>query len=129
MKPAEMLKRALVGTQTHTPQPITDDFAKAIARKLEERGIAKVPGIPSPDPEPTWIDNAIEFGRQSKELEAEWEAKRQAELEAATAPQTTAGILANTITGSSSVIPLNGDGILDVVMRAMGGGTANGGNG
>jgi hypothetical protein len=128
MKPAEMLKRALVGTQTHTPQPITDDFAKAIARKLEERGIAKVPGIPSPDPEPTWIDNAIEFGRRTKELEAEWEAKRQAELEAATAPRTTAGILHREIKGSSAAIPLNGDGIIRAVMSAMGGGTANGWN-
>ena len=87
-----------------------------------------IDGTPDTSPEPTWIDNAIEFGRRSDELEEEWAAQRKAEAEARTAPRTTAGILHREIKGSSAAIPLNGDGILHVVMRAMGGGTANGGN-
>jgi hypothetical protein len=88
-----------------------------------------VAGTPD-SPEPTWIGNAIEFGKRMDQLEEEWAAQRKAELEAETAPKTTAGILAQTIAGSSSAIPLNGDGILNAVHAALGGGqwTVNGGN-
>jgi hypothetical protein len=44
---AEKLSKALAGIQGHSPQPVTDEFAKAIARELESRGIAKVSGLPS----------------------------------------------------------------------------------
>jgi hypothetical protein len=90
----------------------------------------RIAGTPDTSPEPTWTDNAIEFGRRSDELEEEWEAKRQAEQEAQTAPRTTAGILHREIKGSSAAIPLNGDGILRAVHAALGGrqGTINGGN-
>ena len=113
MTPAEMLKRALARTQSHTPQPITDEFAKAIARKLESRGIAKVPGLP--EEEESWHDRVLEFLREQPDLE-ERAAKRQAEQEqgAATEPQTTAGILRKTIAAD---IPLNGP----AVIRAAGG--------
>jgi hypothetical protein len=69
MTPAEMLKRALAGTQGRTPQPITDEFAKAIARRLESRGIVKVPAWkmnPSPSPtesEPHWTAMRRQCGR------------------------------------------------------------------
>ena len=46
MTPKQMLERALAGPQRPTPQPVTDEFAKAIAQKLETRGIVKVPGLP-----------------------------------------------------------------------------------
>ena len=45
MTPKQMLERALAGPQRPTPQPVTDEFAKAIAQKLETRGIVKVPGL------------------------------------------------------------------------------------
>ena len=78
MNAAETLRRALKGNHGRAAQPVTDEFAKAIARQLERRVIAKVPGVPSPEPEPTWIDNAIEYGERTRELEAKWTAQRQA---------------------------------------------------
>ncbi|TXH20036.1 MAG: hypothetical protein E6R00_00865 [Gammaproteobacteria bacterium] len=36
MTPAEMLRAAIAGTQGHNPTPITDEFAKAIARELDQ---------------------------------------------------------------------------------------------
>ena len=91
------------------------------------RGIAKVPGLPRPDPEPTWIDRAIEHDRRTDELEAQREAQRQAEEEAAQAPKTTAAILHAAIAGPSAPLPLNGACIL---RAALGGGhgTINGGS-
>jgi hypothetical protein len=130
---AESLKRALANTRG-TSQAVEDGdhFAQAIGRQLERRGIAKVPGLPSPEPEPEWYDAWIELDRQHKELEAEREARRPAEAEAAQAPQTTAGILAAEITkaatnSNSAHIPLNGAQVLRTALSSMGGsGTING---
>ena len=112
MSAAESVKRAVANTRGN-PQPVEDEFAQAIGRQLERRGIAKVPGLPRPEPEPEWYDAWIELDRQHKELEAEREARRQAEAEAAQAPQTTAGFLSTEITkaatnSGSAHIPLNG---------------------
>ena len=123
---ADTLKRAITlkGTQGHSSEPVTDEFAQAIARHLERRGIAKVPGL-EPEPEMAWYEKWIELGRQHEELEAEWEARRKAEAEAENAPQTTAGILlseiAKSATGSSSAhIPLNGAQVLRAAFSGMG---------
>jgi hypothetical protein len=68
---------------------------------------------------------AIPIGQRNKELEAEWEAKRTAEQEAANAPQTTTGILMAEIvkasTNSNSThIPLNGAQVLRAALSGMG---------
>ena len=68
---------------------------------------------------------AIEFGRRSEELEEEWAARRKAEAEAQTAPQTTAGILRAAIAGSSAAMSLNGAAVLRAAL-AGGPGTING---
>jgi hypothetical protein len=125
---AELLKRALAGSQGHAPQPITDEFALAIAKRLESRGIVKVPGMPDKDDEMQWYDKLIELDRQHKEFEREREAREQAEQEVV-APQTTAGIVRAAIacsSGSSGHIALNGAAVLRAAL-AGGPGTINGG--
>jgi hypothetical protein len=59
--PADLLKRALAGTQGRTTQPVTDEFAGAIARKLESRGIAVVPGLTEDEPEDTLEDRLTRY--------------------------------------------------------------------
>lgn len=129
MTAAEMLKRALTGTQGHRPQQVTDEFAKSIAKKLRARGIANVP-IDDDPPQPRWYDRAIGFAREQREIQADSE-RRKAEAEAAeSAPKTTAGILAAAIAGSSTTVPLNGAGVLRAALSGMGErGTINGGTG
>ena len=130
MTPKQMLERALAGSQSPTPQPITDEFALAIARKLEARGIAKVPGIP--DDEEGWQDTVLTFLQEQGDIE-ERAAERQSEAEAQhTAPPSTAAILvaeiANAATNSGGAhIPLNGAAVLRAAL-AGGGGTINGDN-
>ena len=117
MNAAEMLKRALAGTQGHRPEPITDEFAKAIAERLEKRGIAKVPGLPADQTEPSWYELVVEYARSTRELEAKRAvAAREAEQAdtTTTAPQTTAGIIRRTIA-------LNGDGVLKAAAGTVGG--------
>ncbi len=142
---AEMLKRALAGNQGHRPEPITDEFAQAIARQLEAKQIAKVPGLPSPEPEPEWYDRAAEFVRRTKELEDEREASRRAEEAAQNEPDTTVDLIRQmmdetyggagsaepaqnhheTTRTSRSVIPLNGAAVLRAAL-AGGHGIING---
>jgi hypothetical protein len=132
MTPAEMLKRALAGTQGRTPQPITDEFAKAIAKRLESRGIVKVPGLEDDEPESESdrIRAALNrYEAAERQIEAEREAKRLAEEEAAQNERTTADIVREAIsasTGSSGHIPLNGERVLRAAL-AGGPGTINGG--
>jgi hypothetical protein len=123
---ADTLKRAITlkGTQGHSPEPVTDEFAQAIARQLERRGIAKVPGL-EPEPEMAWYEKWIELGRQHEELEAEWEARRKAEAEAEDSPKTTAGILAAEISkaatnSGSAHIPLNGAAVIKKALQDLG---------
>jgi hypothetical protein len=113
----------------HKPEPITDEFAQAVARKLASRGIVSVPGLPADEPQ--WFDLAIENLSRQQELAAEREARREAEEEAQNAPQTTASILmgeiAKAATGSrSTTIPLNGAAVLRAALNG-GNGTVNGG--
>jgi hypothetical protein len=130
MTPAEMLKRALAGTQGRTPQPITDEFAKAIAKRLESRGIVKVPGLPDEDEsELEWYEKLLELDRRHEEFEREREAREQAEQEAATAHLTTPDLIRRTMAEthptSKSTIPLNGAAVLRAAL-AGGPGTING---
>ena len=55
-------------------------------------GSRRSQGFPRDEPEPSWIDRAVEFSRRQEELEREWEGKRQAEAQAAATPQSAAGI-------------------------------------
>jgi hypothetical protein len=131
MTPKEMLERAIAGTQGRTPQPITDEFVLAIAKRLEARGIVKVPGLPDEDePELEWYEKIIELNRRHEEFEREREARKQAEQEAAaTAQQTTTDLIrqamAETHPMSKAPIPLNGAAVLRAAL-AGGPGTMNG---
>jgi hypothetical protein len=128
MTPAEMLKRALAATQGRTPQPITDEFAKAIAKRLEARGIVKVPGLED-EPEPDPIGAALDrYQAAERAIEAEREAKRLADEQAAQNARSTPDIIreaVSTSSGSSGHIPLNGAGVLRAAL-AGGPGTING---
>jgi hypothetical protein len=130
MRAAQKLKAAIEGpAQAHRPEPITDNFAQAVARMLERRGIVCVPGLPADEPQ--WFDLAIENLSRQQKLAAEREARRKAEEEAQNTPPNTATILmgeiAKAATGSgSTTIPLNGAALLRAALSG-GGGTVNGG--
>ena len=130
MTPAEMLKRALAGTQRHRPEPITDEFALAIAKRLESRGIARVPGLP--EEEVDWPKQVLAFLQEQRDIEeraAQRQRQAEQEREAPPAPKTTAGILRDAIAGSSGVLPLNGEAVLRAALAGLGTeGTINGRN-
>jgi hypothetical protein len=112
--PTDLLKRALAGTQGRTAPPVTDEFAEAIARRLENRGVVNVPGLTEDEPEDTPADRLTRYRLETKALEAKWAAQRQAEQDATAAdyPQTTASIFRAAIAGASAPVPLNGIGVL-----------------
>jgi hypothetical protein len=123
---AEMLKRALAGSQGHVQQPITDDLALGIAKRLEARGIARVPGLPEEEEtSEDRIKRVLKYLRDEKSAEA-----AEPQPEAAPPPQqSTAGIVREAISssiGSSGHIPLNGAAVLRAAL-AGGPGTINGG--
>lgn len=127
---AEMLTRRINST-TPKPDPVVaDPFAAGVAKRLEQRGIAKVPGVRSEAPELEWYDYAIEAQRRNGALEARRKAQRQADDNARTTPQSTAGALAAAITAQannsvpSGHIPLNGAAVLRAAL-AGGNGTIN----
>ena len=76
---------------------MTNGFEQAIGRRLESRGSRRSQGFPRDEPEPSWIDRAVEFSRRQEELEREWEGKRQAEAQVAATPQSAAGIIREAI--------------------------------
>lgn len=122
----QLLEAAIAGTQGREAQPITDEFAQAIAKRLEQRGVAQVPGLPDDEVQRDRLD---EYIRLWKEWEAEAEAKRVAQAEAALAPRSTPDLIRQTMTGSSTSIPLNGIGVLRTAPAGLGErGTMNGGN-
>ena len=129
--PAEMLKRALAGTQGHRQQPISDEFAKAVAKRLESRRIVKVPGLTDePESESDRIRAALDrYEAVARQIEAEREAKRQAKAEAEVAAKPTTAIVREAIAGSSAPVALNGMGVLRAALSGMGTkGTINGQN-
>lgn len=129
MSAARTLKAAIDrSAKVHRPESITDEFAQAVAHKLQSRQIARVPGLPAEEPQ--WFDMAIEHQRRQQKLNAEREARRDAEHRAQEATQTTASILLSEIAkaataGGSATIPLNGAAVLWAALIG-GGGTING---
>lgn len=130
MNTARKLKAAIEGGgQGQRPEPITDEFAQAVARKLATRGIASVSGLPVDEP-PLWFDVAIENLSRQQERAAERAARQKAEEEAQNTPQNAASILISEITkaatgSGSTTIPLNGAAVLRAALSG-GGGTING---
>lgn len=120
---AGLLHRRLAATPAEKPQHVADSFAEVIGRRLESRGITRVPGLPEPEA-PQWYDLAIESHRRHQEFEAQREAKQQADLVAA---QPTPDLIRSTIAGAASPMPLNGAGVLRAALSGVGGsGTVNG---
>jgi len=132
MTPKQRLQRAIAGTQGHRPQQITDSLALGIAKRLEARGIARVPGLP--EEEEDWPKKVLAFLQEQRDIEERAaERRRQAEEErdAPPAPRTTAGIvrqaMAEAHPTSKAPLPLNGAAVLRAAL-AGGHGTINGGN-
>ena len=122
---AKTVVRALTCAQRRDPAPLDgygtrssagrgaaslDPFAKAVARKLESRGVARVPGVEDHAPEPEWFDLAIEHRRRQETAQAESEARRQAEEEARL--PTPAKLARALSVRRGDAIPLNGAEIL-----------------
>ncbi len=134
MTPRELLEAAIVGTKCRTPQPITDEFAVAIAKRLEARRIATVSGLPDEKPDEKPLAERLRvFLEEQRDIEERAaERQRQAEeQDEPPAPQTTADIVRAAISassGSSGHIPLNGPAVLKAAL-AGGPGTAKGGDG
>ena len=65
---AAALGRALSASSRRLPQQqqLDDPFAQAIAQRLQDKGIAQVPGLPQP-PEPEWFDKAIAYYNAANE--------------------------------------------------------------
>lgn len=127
------LADAMRGPEYREPQRIEDDFARAVARRLDVRGIVTVEGA---EDGRAHMRRVLEYLEKSKALE-----KLDAERQAAAAPpppppQTSADILrrvmaeqntaAAEVDRQPAVPPLNGDQLL---RNALGGnaGTINGG--
>lgn len=126
MNVTRMLKRELSRTSATPRQPAeADPFAQAIGRQLEQRGIVNATG-PQAEAEPEWYDRVIALGQMRQRQEREWEARRQAEAQTETAPQSPAAAFAAAIGGTSVPLALNGAGVLRAAL-AGGHGTVNGG--
>jgi hypothetical protein len=99
-----------------------DEFAKAIARKLVSRGIAKVPGLTDGS------DDGSEDDSVSARLKRYTEAvqRQQPEQDDPSSQQTTASIFRAVIAGTSAPVPLNGMGVLRAAVSGLGTGTING---
>ena len=127
---ADLLNRQINSTKRKADPPINDPFAQAVAKRLESRGIAEVPGLPNNPPEVDGFDVLIELHRRNREFQAQRQAQRQAEDEVAKRPPTAAGLLAEAIAaqGNTNVpskhMPLNGAAILRAAL-AGGAGTIN----
>jgi len=107
------------------PDAVQGGFAQAVARRLEDRNIATVPGLPDDQPEPEWYDIAIELHRRHEEFLTEREAKQQADQHPA---QSTPDLIRSALAGAtrqrSSTMPLNGTRVLRAAL-AGGDGTIN----
>ncbi|MBM4557991.1 hypothetical protein GS466_23690 [Rhodococcus hoagii] len=122
---AALLTRQINSTN-RKPHAVQGGLAQAVARRLEERNIAKVPGLPDDQPEQQWYDIAIESHRRHEEFLAEREAKNQAEQHGVlSTPDLIRSALAGASRQSSSTMPLNGERVLRAAL-AGGGGTLNG---
>lgn len=122
MSAADTLLAALLRSQQgHRPTPVTDEFARAVAGKLQERGY-EMPGLPVE--ERHWWDRALDSAQAQEQAKRSREEK--AEAEAAKPRQSTAALLAAEIAKASPQqhIPLNGAAVLRAAL-AGGSGTIN----
>jgi hypothetical protein len=100
---AAALGRALAASSGRIPQQqqqIDDPLAKAIAQRLQDKGIAQVPGLPQP-PEPEWFDKAIAYYNEANEEQEQLEAQRQADEQAQTAPVSIVELVRATLAGAA----------------------------
>ncbi|MDQ1308598.1 MAG: hypothetical protein QG671_4433 [Actinomycetota bacterium] len=130
MNARDAVRRALAATPgSGDPGAVNGGFTAAIARRLEERGIAQVPGIHTADQPPDWWDLLIEVDRRHRQAEQRRLERQRLEEEVSSTPPTAAGVLAAEITrqaGATSSIsmPLNGAAVLRAAL-AGGPGTVN----
>ncbi|NKS15124.1 hypothetical protein GS490_02060 [Rhodococcus hoagii] len=121
---AALLTRQINSTNRES-DAIQGGLAQAVGRRLEERHVTAVPGLPDDKPEPEWYDLAIESHRRHKEFLTEREAKQQAEQHVAqSAPDLIRSALAGATQQRSSTMPLNGTRVLHAAL-AGGDGTIN----
>jgi hypothetical protein len=115
---------------------IDDAFTQAIGQRLQDRGIAEVPGLPRPAA-PDWLDNAIEHERRYQEFLRQREQEHQAAVEAQEAPQTLPDLIRQMIAAAgkpvasddtveqpvqtSVAMPLNSAAILRAALGGTGG--------
>jgi hypothetical protein len=79
---ADLLYQQINSAKPKPNPKITDPFATEVAKRLEQRSITKVPGLPDDEPEPQWYDLVIEMERRHQEFLADREAKHHAEQQA-----------------------------------------------
>lgn len=65
--------KGLTNKQAAPQQEIKGSFAEGVARQLESKGIAKVPGLSQDDDQQTWVDRFIEYGQGGQAFEAQRE--------------------------------------------------------
>lgn len=118
---AAILRRIVASA--HRAEPEIEPAVKPFARRLEERGIAEVPGLD--DEQSQWYDRAIEFNRRSTEAVEQHREKEKAEEPAPTPTEQLWAEMAKQANESIPHIPLNGQAVL---RAALGGrpGTING---
>lgn len=122
---AEMLTRQLKSGKRRRPPSIDDEFGQAVGRRLAERNIATVPGLPNDQPSPEWYDIALETHRQNQERRAQHEAEQEAEqLAAQSIPDLIRTALSSATKRPASAMPLNGSPVLRAAL-AGGSGTIN----
>lgn len=121
---AALLTRQINSTN-RKPHAVQGGLAQAVGRRLEERSVTTVPGLPDDQPEQEWYDLAIESHRRHEEFLAERKAKQQAvEHASQSTPDLIRSALAGTTRQSSSTMPLNGTRVLHAAL-AGGSGTIN----
>ncbi len=119
---ASKITKLLNSTRPPKPQLLDGAFMQAVARRIEARGIARVPGLPADEPEPTWFDLAIEHDRRCKELLDSYTVPHETEQEGHRTPA--AIVNASIASSSSTTMPLNGAAVLHAALSG-GGGTIN----
>jgi hypothetical protein len=125
---AAALRRALSASSSRIPQQqqqIDDPLAAAIGQRLQDKGIAQVPGLPQP-PEPEWFDKAISYYNAANEDQ------RQADEQHQTAPVNIVELIRATLEGGPVTEPVKSTApaltSVDILRAALGGssGTVNG---
>lgn len=96
--------KGLVNKQAAQSSEIKGSFVEGVARQLESKGIAKVPGLSRDDEQQTWVDRFIEYGQGGQAFEAQRQGLHDDAAASAAAPPA-----------------LNSDALLHSVMSKLGG--------